>query len=1668
MNNNKSHSNDIGLKYFDALYKDRLENDKLLNKPSMRGVKDSVVEKYSDQAHFIYELIQNADDAGATKARFILKKDRLIFIHNGTRYFTITDPKREEEDEANGKLGDLNAITSIAQSSKPGESKISNTPATIGKFGIGFKAVFQYTNTPRICDKNISIDIERFIVPKWVDKDIEGRKDYETAFEFPFNHKERNAEESVEDIKFKLNNLKYPILFLRNLKKIDFTTLDGKGCYKEIIKEGKVFNSSIFCKEKIQTTVKLIEIIKKVNDKEEKEFLYLFSRETEVEKYVYSVGFFLNNDLKSIKSKEIDAFCFFTTKKHTNLKFIINAPFLLTDSREGIRAGKTHNINLIEKLSELAADSFIYLKEIGKEKKVSYINDNIFDIVPYDDSLFNDFDDKDEISFKPFYENIKKVFSNQKILPSSDRKFAKKDEAIWATVNNLVDLISNKQLSELFESSSKWVFVTKGRDNIQDRKLKEYIDAITQFCLDEDVLLKTINSEFIQKQSHKWLSGLYKYLLATENRVRKAKYMPIFLNQNNEAVCALKYNDSPNLFFPSPNKEDGYNYVNEMLLSDNNAKQLLERLGVKTPTLKDEIYNIILPLYEKDRIDENGLDLENDVYFLKFFEYYKTCSKEEKFYLINQLKNKYFINNFSVSDPIQHRGVPADLYYPSDNLKKFFESKPDTLFVDYSSYKKMIDEKDLDDLNEFFDKLGVNRLPREIPTKLDWFQANKMNINWASGKEHIFEEKKYDGFEEALNVIKIKKDKDLSIVIWNILVELLKQDRDIFKINHKYFYRRQKSESKDSSLGEELKSLIWLLNKNDTFFEKRTILKVNEYRTIYLENYYKDDLSEKYGINIDNYLNSEIYNLLSWLKIEINNRPIETYNINESEEFEEEEEQELEPELTEEQKECIELGQMAKALGLTKEEAETALKKAQEKKNRTITSGLNFTSNNNSNSDVDDIDDEIEKTISKGTIEIIKKTPKRTKVVENIINKIKDVDDTDNDDDNNIINNEQDTDEEDSDEYTPKLVDYSKRIKREEEKSANKIKEIEKLEDLQEKASKYPNYSYGWFKALLELEIINSAENNSNSREISISFAKVERDKGTPRTLILKHPNRYIPQTIEDLSDITLTLKLDDDSTVNAVIEVMNVKSYTLYTKIKDIEKIDIILNKVVEARIDAKNPVFLLEELKSQFIQLGYDDNYDMQKNLTENIDFIFGPPGTGKTTYLAEKVIIPFVRNNDNLKILVLAPTNKAADVLTSRIIEKMGNDNSYEDWLIRFGVTNDDKLESSPIYHDRNYDIRRNNKSVIITTIARFPYDYFMTDKERIHLQLFDWDYIVIDEASMIPLINIIYPLYKKKPDKFIIAGDPLQIEPITAIDLWKDENIYKLVGLNSFKNTQTQPHNYQVIRLTTQYRSIPVIGEVFSKFAYDGILNHYRANNNQRNLNIENIFKISALNIVKFPVSKYESIYKPKRLNKSSSYQIYSALFSFEFSLFLAKTISDANPNEEFKIGIIAPYRAQADIIDKLTISAKIPQNIDIQVGTIHGFQGDECDIIVSVFNTPPSITTSNSMFLNKKNIVNVSISRAKDYLFIVMPDDNTENVNNLELIKKLENLCKINNNYSEYNSNDIERLMFGNSKWLEENSFSTGHQNVNVYKLPEKHYEIRSEDKAIDIQIIDKK
>lgn len=55
----------------------------VLSDEEYSGVREIVEELYPDRAHFLYELLQNAEDAGATAATFELRSDCVTFVHNG-------------------------------------------------------------------------------------------------------------------------------------------------------------------------------------------------------------------------------------------------------------------------------------------------------------------------------------------------------------------------------------------------------------------------------------------------------------------------------------------------------------------------------------------------------------------------------------------------------------------------------------------------------------------------------------------------------------------------------------------------------------------------------------------------------------------------------------------------------------------------------------------------------------------------------------------------------------------------------------------------------------------------------------------------------------------------------------------------------------------------------------------------------------------------------------------------------------------------------------------------------------------------------------------------------------------------------------------------------------------------------------------------------------------------------------------------------------------------------------------------------------------------------------------------------------------------------------------------------------------------------------------------
>ncbi len=168
------------------------------------GITNLLTELYPDNAHFIYELLQNAEDTQAGVVRFILSNEDIRFEHDGKRRFNFRD---------------VESITSIGASTK------RNDPTNIGKFGVGFKAVFAYTNTPEIHSGDFHFRINNLVVPEVLPN---AAANSATVFQFPFDDPKKDPAKAVAEIERGLRALAdNTLLFLNHIREIEYLLPGG-------------------------------------------------------------------------------------------------------------------------------------------------------------------------------------------------------------------------------------------------------------------------------------------------------------------------------------------------------------------------------------------------------------------------------------------------------------------------------------------------------------------------------------------------------------------------------------------------------------------------------------------------------------------------------------------------------------------------------------------------------------------------------------------------------------------------------------------------------------------------------------------------------------------------------------------------------------------------------------------------------------------------------------------------------------------------------------------------------------------------------------------------------------------------------------------------------------------------------------------------------------------------------------------------------------------------------------------------------------------------------------------------------------------------------------------------------------------------------------------------
>ena len=257
-----------------------------------------IINQYSDRTHFIYEILQNAEDAGATRIQFHLEKEKLVIKHDGR-------PFNEK---------DIEGVCGIANGTKEDGTRI-------GHFGIGFKSVYCYTEHPYIYSGEYHFVIQNQLFPKEVPGSQEIAYD-ETCMILPFDKGEVPSSIAYQEIRDALTKkiTAESIIMLNQISDVRIK-IDGYPEKIEINKakyslDKKAYADNVFG---LSMNTTITNTRSKQTRTKDADYLFFTDANAEATAIIFRVE---GKELKAIKNSKI--YAFFPTAKEAHQNFYIH------------------------------------------------------------------------------------------------------------------------------------------------------------------------------------------------------------------------------------------------------------------------------------------------------------------------------------------------------------------------------------------------------------------------------------------------------------------------------------------------------------------------------------------------------------------------------------------------------------------------------------------------------------------------------------------------------------------------------------------------------------------------------------------------------------------------------------------------------------------------------------------------------------------------------------------------------------------------------------------------------------------------------------------------------------------------------------------------------------------------------------------------------------------------------------------------------------------------------------------------------------------------------------------------------------------------------------------------------------------------------------------------
>ncbi len=407
--------------------------------------------------------------------------------------------------------------------------------------------------------------------------------------------------------------------------------------------------------------------------------------------------------------------------------------------------------------------------------------------------------------------------------------------------------------------------------------------------------------------------------------------------------------------------------------------------------------------------------------------------------------------------------------------------------------------------------------------------------------------------------------------------------------------------------------------------------------------------------------------------------------------------------------------------------------------------------------------------------------------------------------------------------------------------------------------------------------------------------------------------------------------------------------------------------------------------------------------------VSLIKGPPGTGKTYVI--NAIVQYITKELKQKVVISSQTHVAIDNVLDEIMEnhdpiipnRITNRRNkysgqeidttiYKTWAKKFSEHNklarNQSLATQILQDMTNFIGEKKFRFSESVELSDYSVIGATTTTSAIGgkkgLELFEgYDWLIIDEVSKCPITEVLR--YLPYVSKIIMVGDDYQLAPLlefqkeeveglTAYNEDMFEKLKKTYEESVFAKTLEKAKKVgRLVTLNVNYRSVAPVLNAYNIF-YNRELIGMRENVKPNKVQFSDKYQMFNDKDVFFVDVKNGK----EATEGTSRYNVEELRATREIlEMLLENTL---NP-EKVSVSAIFPYGAQIDKFqreNKELINKARKTFRSFEIDTVDAFQGRETDIVL--VNTVVT-DMSRGNFLNDFRRINVSMSRARDKLFI---------------------------------------------------------------------------------------